>query len=111
MAQLCVDVGVGEQVRLAYQAPVLILTIPLRFSELTFYYSKGDSPLKRVVGPVFNDNSGGGQFHVGMLKLPTGPLSIDVLHQGFQESHLNEGLIYGGVFIEDSADSCVTVGI
>lgn len=60
---------------------------------------------------MFNDNSGGGQFHVGMLKLPTGPLGIDVLHQGFQESHLNEGLIYGGVFIENSADGCITLGV
>ncbi|KAI0797405.1 hypothetical protein BC629DRAFT_1581687 [Irpex lacteus] len=87
------------------------LTLGWESNELTLYYSMGYSPLKRVVGPVFNDNSGGGQFHVGMLKLPTGPLGIDVLHQGFQESHLNEGLIYGGVFIENSADGCVTLGV
>jgi hypothetical protein len=43
-----------------------------------------------------------------MLKLPTGPLGIDVLHEGHQESHLNEGIVYGGVFIEDSSDGCVT---
>jgi hypothetical protein len=80
-------------------------------SQLTLYYSEDYAPLERVVGPVFNDNSGGGQFHVGMLKLPTGPLGIDVLHEGFQESHLNEGLIYGGVFIEKSDDGCVTLGL
>lgn len=73
------------------------------------FYSKNNSPLQRVAGPTFNDNSGGGQFHVGLLKLPTGPLGIDVLTQGFQESHLNEGMIFGGVFIEDSFDGCVTV--
>lgn len=78
-------------------------------SLLTVYYSESYAPLKRVAGPTFNDNSGGGQFHVGMLKLPTGPLGINVLDQGFQESHLNEGLIYGGVFIEDSANGCVTL--
>ncbi len=78
-------------------------------SDLTVFYSKNNAPLKRVAGPSFNDNSGGGQFHVGLLKEPTGPLGIDVLTQGFQESHLNEGMIFGGVFIEDSADGCVTL--
>ena len=77
-------------------------------SEITIYYSKGHSRLEVVVGPTFNNNSGGGQFHAGLLKLPTGPLGIDVLHEGFQETHLNEGLIYSGVFIESSLDSCVT---
>ena len=72
------------------------------------YYSKGYAPLRRVAGPVFNDNAGGGQFHTGVFKLPTGPLGIDVLHEGFQESNLNEGLIFGGIFIEDSSDGCVT---
>lgn len=78
-------------------------------SQLSVFYSKGASPLVKVAGPAFNDNSGGGQFHVGLLKLPTGPLGIDVLTQGYQESHLNEGLIYGGVFIEDSSDGCITL--
>jgi hypothetical protein len=44
-----------------------------------------------------------------VFKLPTGPLGIDVVHSGFQESGINEGLIYGGIFIEDSADGCVTL--
>jgi len=81
----------------------------LSFSELTLYYSNGYTPLKKVVGPTFNDNSGGGAFHVGLLKLPTGPLGIDVLHEGYQESHLNEGLIFGGIFIEQSSNECVTL--
>ncbi|KIJ54763.1 glycoside hydrolase family 131 protein [Sphaerobolus stellatus SS14] len=76
---------------------------------LTVYYSKGYAPLKKVAGPAFNDNSGGGQFHTGVFKLPTGPLGIDVLHEGFQEAPINEGLIFGGIFIEDSADGCVTL--
>ncbi|KAI0089665.1 hypothetical protein BDY19DRAFT_985045 [Irpex rosettiformis] len=87
------------------------LTLGWTTNQLMLYYSKGYAPLQRVVGPVFNDNSGGGQFHVGMLKLPTGPLGIDVLHQGFQEDRLNEGLVYGGVFIENSADGCITLGL
>ncbi|KZV87211.1 hypothetical protein EXIGLDRAFT_652353 [Exidia glandulosa HHB12029] len=87
------------------------LTLGWETNDLTFYYSIGYAPLKRVVGPTFNDNSGGGQFHVGLLKLPTGPLGIDVLHEGFQASHIHEGLIYGGVFIEDSSSGCVTTGL
>lgn len=45
---------------------------------------------------------------MGMLKLPTGPLGINVLYEGYQEPHLNEGLIFGGVFIEESNNGCVT---
>jgi len=85
------------------------LTLGWDSNLLTFYYSKGYAPLRKVVGPTFNNNAGGGQFHVGMLKLPTGPLGIDVLHEGFQESNLNEGLIYGGVFIEQSSNGCITL--
>ncbi|KZS97141.1 hypothetical protein SISNIDRAFT_406506 [Sistotremastrum niveocremeum HHB9708] len=85
------------------------LTLGWDSNLLTLYYSQEYLPLVRVVGPTYNNNAGGGQFHVGMLKLPTGPLGIDVLHQGYQEEHLNEGLIYGGVFIEQSSKGCVTL--
>lgn len=78
---------------------------------ITVYYSQDLEPLKKVAGPTANDNSGGGQFHVGMFKQPTGPLDINVLYDGYQESHINEGLIYGGVFIEDSSRGCVTTSL
>lgn len=54
-----------------------------------------------------NDNSGGGQYQIGILKKPTG--TSDVVNAGFQESNLNEGQIYGGLFIEDSANGCVSL--
>jgi hypothetical protein len=38
--------------------------------------------------------------HIGILKQPTGETK-DVVHQGFQPSGINEGLVYGGVFIEE----------
>lgn len=41
-----------------------------------------------------------------MLKKPTG--TTDVVNSGYQESGLDEGQIYGGVFIEDSAGGCVS---
>lgn len=54
-----------------------------------------------------DDLSGGGQFQMGMLKKPTG--TTDVVNAGFQESRLNEGQIYGGIFVEDSAGGCISL--
>ncbi|KZT35386.1 hypothetical protein SISSUDRAFT_1071847 [Sistotremastrum suecicum HHB10207 ss-3] len=86
------------------------LTIGWNTNKTTVYYSQNYEPLKKVAGPFTNDNSDGGQFHFGFLKLPTGPQGIDVAHQGYQE-HIRgaEGLIYGGIFIEDSSNGCVTL--
>lgn len=56
---------------------------------------------------VSADLSGMGQFQLGMLKKPTG--TSDVTTSGYQESGLNEGQIYGGLFIEDSTDGCVSL--
>ncbi|KAF3907411.1 hypothetical protein ABW21_db0204265 [Orbilia brochopaga] len=78
-------------------------------SLITVYHSTGQSPLVKVVGPIPNDASGKGQFHVGMLKLPTGPMGIDVTKQGWQSKRPNEGLTYGGIFIEDTTDGAVTL--
>jgi hypothetical protein len=71
------------------------------------YYSKGDQPLKSVTSAVSNDNSGDGQYQIGILKKPTG--TDDVVNSGYQESKLNEGLIYGSLFVEDSASGCVSL--
>lgn len=51
--------------------------------------------------------AGGGQYQLGLLKKPTG--SSDVVNNGYQERNLNEGQIYGGVFLEDSLDGCVSL--
>jgi hypothetical protein len=76
-------------------------------STLQVYYSKGDDPLKAVTNKVTNNNAGGGQFQIGMLKKPTG--TSDVVNSGYQESNLNEGQIYGGIFIEDSTNGCISL--
>lgn len=65
----------------------------------------GNVPL-RVVNITTNDNSGQGQFHTGILKLPLGDAGIDVVHEGFQESGIHESLIYGGIFIEENVGGC-----
>lgn len=84
---------------------------PCLDSTITVYYSEGYTPLAQVAGPAYNNNTGGGAFHVGVLKEPTGPPNIDVVHEGYQENGINEGLIFGGVFIENSDDGCVTLGL
>ena len=72
-------------------------------------YSKGDKQLKRKTGFIANDLTKLGQYHVGVLKKPTGPGGIDVTKQGFQSAGIHEGVVYGGVFLEDSANGCVSV--
>ncbi|KAL8414988.1 hypothetical protein RB594_005986 [Gaeumannomyces avenae] len=74
---------------------------------LQVYYSKGDEPLKSVTSAVQNDNSGKGQYQLGLLKKPTG--TNDVVNSGYQSRNINEGLIYGGIFLEDSAGGCISL--
>lgn len=76
-------------------------------STIQAFYSQGCKPLRAVTKPIANDNSGRGQYQIGILKKPTG--TDDVVNSGFQASNLNEGLIYGGIFIEDSKNGCVSV--
>jgi len=76
-------------------------------STLQVYYSKDDEPLKSVTNAVTNDNSGNGQYQIGILKKPTG--TSDVVNSGFQSKSLNEGLVYGSLFLENSASSCVSL--
>lgn len=55
-----------------------------------------------------NDLSGNGQYHFGLNKNPTNP-GADSLRSGFQESGIDEGMVYGGIFIEDNANSSATL--
>ncbi|KAF4980930.1 hypothetical protein FDECE_17781 [Fusarium decemcellulare] len=83
------------------------ITLDFDKNTIQAWYSEGHKPLQAATEPISNDNSGRGQYQIGILKKPTG--TDDVVNSGFQESNLDEGLIYGGIFIEDSKDSCVTV--
>lgn len=76
-------------------------------SQTTVYYSAGAAKLARVAGPTSVNLAGGGQFQIGVLKKPTG--TSDVVNAGYQEPNLNEGQIYGGLFVEDSANGCVSL--
>ena len=87
------------------------LALTLNFDENTVqvYYSTNSSPLTSQGPATSNDLSGNGEFHVGLLKKPTGLGLTDITTQGFQESGINEGMIFGGVFEENSSSGCVTL--
>ncbi|USP78074.1 glycoside hydrolase family 131 protein [Curvularia clavata] len=82
-------------------------TLDFNKNQVTIFYSAGKAALKKVAGPLNVNLAGGGQYHMGMLKKPTG--TSDVANAGFQESPLNEGQIYGGLFLEDSSNGCVSL--
>lgn len=76
-------------------------------NQVSVYYSVGTAELKSVAANKSANLAGGGQFQLGILKKPTG--STDVVNNGYQSKNLNEGQIYGGLFLEDSVDGCVSL--
>ena len=72
------------------------------------FFSRGEDDLVSVTGVLQNDISGQGQFHFGVLKKPVGGVG-DITKNGFQEAGINEGVIFGGIFQEDSADGCISL--
>lgn len=83
------------------------VTLDYGKNTLQVYHSLNNDKLKAVSKAVANDNSGAGQFQIGVLKKPTG--TSDVVNSGYQSPNLNEGLIYADLFVEDSAKGCLSV--
>jgi len=73
-------------------------------------YSSDSIPLQNATKSLPNDLSGQGQFHFGILKKPTGIGLTDITTQGYQEPNINEGVIFGGIFEEDSSSGCISLG-
>lgn len=71
------------------------------------FFSEGNEPLKAVTKVLPNNNAGGGALQIGMLKKPTETKTV--ANDGFQESNLNEGQILGGIFVENSANGCISL--
>jgi hypothetical protein len=72
-------------------------------------YSINNLPLISVSGKQKNDIHGQGQLHFGILKKPIGNFT-DMPHATTgQESKINEGIIFGGIFEENSIDGCVSL--
>ncbi|KAG9228729.1 hypothetical protein BJ875DRAFT_434820 [Amylocarpus encephaloides] len=72
-------------------------------------YSQNSVSLAAVTQPVANDISGQGQYHFGLLKKPSGDNITDVTKEGFQPSGINEGVFYGGLFVEEGAGGCLSL--
>ncbi|TEA15188.1 hypothetical protein C8034_v002416 [Colletotrichum sidae] len=72
------------------------------------YYSQGSAPLVAQGKPIVNDIQGQGQYHFGVLKKSVNGTG-DLTKSGFHESGINEGIIFGSIFLEDSSDGCVTL--
>ncbi|XXQ35495.1 Glycoside hydrolase 131 catalytic N-terminal domain-containing protein [Plasmodiophora brassicae] len=71
------------------------------------YCSQGNLPLELVVPTTANAvGHPCTEFHVGIVKLPVGPMN-SVVFDEFQERDIHESLVYGGVFAEDSTAGIV----
>ncbi|KUJ12608.1 uncharacterized protein LY89DRAFT_593023 [Mollisia scopiformis] len=85
------------------------ITLNFNAGTTQVYYSTNNAPLASVSKAVKNDVSGQGEYHFGILKKPTGGGS-DITKSGFQEAGINEGIIFGGIFEEDSSSSgCISL--
>ena len=72
------------------------------------YYSSNEDVLEPMSsGPISNSLGGGGRYHFGLLKKGTNGRG-NFLTNGFQPRGINEGMIYGGIFVEDGALDCST---
>lgn len=77
-------------------------------STVQVFFSRANDALESVVDAVNNDLSGQGQFHFGLLKKPVNGVG-DITVNGDQPAGINEGIVYGGIFQEDSADGCISL--
>ncbi|KAK3368286.1 hypothetical protein B0H63DRAFT_488196 [Podospora didyma] len=84
--------------------------LTLDFVQLTtqVFFSTGEDALVSVTDVLQNDVSGQGQFHFGTLKKPVNGVG-DITKDGDQPANINEGVIFGGIFQEDSADGCISL--
>ncbi|TID06827.1 hypothetical protein CH35J_000821 [Colletotrichum higginsianum] len=72
------------------------------------FYSQGTSALKSQGAAVPNIIAGQGQYHFGILKKPVNG-GADITKSGDQPADIDEGLIYAGIFQEDSANGCISL--
>jgi len=77
-------------------------------STIQVFQSIGNVALVQQTAPLPNDLSGNGELHFGINKNPTNP-GADSLRSGFQEAGIDEGVIYGSIFVENSADGTVSL--
>ncbi|RKF56212.1 hypothetical protein OnM2_083040 [Erysiphe neolycopersici] len=76
-------------------------------NHITVYYSKGSAPLQNVLTRRPNDLTGRGEYHFGLLKKGLA-FGNDVTKEAYQQPGIDERMIFGGIFQEDSIDGCVS---
>lgn len=72
------------------------------------FYSTGTDALKAVTKVLDNDNSGKGQFHFGVLKKGVNG-GADITKDAEQPAGIKEGMVFAGIFEEDTADAKPTL--
>lgn len=72
------------------------------------FFSTANDDLVQVTDALQNDLSGQGQFHFGVLKKPVNGVG-DITKNGDQPDGIDEGIIFGGIFQEDSSDDCISL--
>ncbi|KAI8626969.1 glycoside hydrolase family 131 protein [Xylariaceae sp. FL1651] len=84
--------------------------VTLDFDALTtqVFYSQGTDALVAQTQALANDVSGQGQFHFGVLKKGLNG-GNDIVKNGEQEPGIDEGVIFGGIFEEDSSGGCISL--
>ncbi|RWA03468.1 hypothetical protein EKO27_g11636 [Xylaria grammica] len=84
--------------------------VTLDFDALTtqVFYSQGTDALVAQTEVLANDVSGQGQFHFGVLKKGLNG-GDDIVKNGEQEEDIDEGIIFGGIFEEDSSAGCISL--
>ncbi|KAH7084133.1 hypothetical protein FB567DRAFT_593610 [Paraphoma chrysanthemicola] len=84
------------------------LQLDFTANTIQVFTSTGNAPLVQASEPLANDLAGNGAFHFGVNKNPTDP-GADFLRQGFQSSGILEGVVYGGIFVEDTTNATVSL--
>jgi len=89
---------------------VQFVNVNVTDSTIQTYYSEDLNPLVAQGAAVPNDMSGGGEYQFGLLKKPTDNApGANINTSGFQEPGIDEGIILGGIFMEDSSAGMVTL--
>lgn len=65
------------------------------------FSSTGNTPLASVSNAVANDLTGNGEYHFSLQKNAVGDAA--------QPTGINEGMIFAGIFMEDSTNGQVTL--
>ncbi|KXH33788.1 hypothetical protein CSAL01_09299 [Colletotrichum salicis] len=84
------------------------VTMDFNANTVQVFYSADNNDLEAQGEPQPNIVTGQGQYHFGILKKPVGGQG-DITKNGFQPDGIDEGIVYSGIFQEDSANGCISL--